>query len=155
MKYLQDEKAGSLKLADFAALTSNEIAEQIRSKIKGSYIYNLARATNSQTVKCNIILENKRVVRNECALEYRPSEKQLRLIILSHPFLDWGLGGPCWGSRRYQGHVMLGMMPITPGTPRCTSSWRRCRPWASQTKTRCSSPSSPCGYALVGSLCSG
>jgi hypothetical protein len=80
LEYLQKKKGGSLKRADFSSLSAAEIADQIRKKIKANYIYNLARSIDGDTMKFNIIIENKGLVRNECALEYRPADGLLRLI---------------------------------------------------------------------------
>lgn len=80
LNYLQSKKFNSLKKADFHKLTLAEISTQIKSKIKDNYIYNLARSVNGKTIKFNIILENENVARNECALEFIPDQKQLRVL---------------------------------------------------------------------------
>ena len=80
LEYLQREKAGSLRIANFEALSAEQIAAQIRAKLAMNYIYHLARATDAGTLKFNIIIENGRVARNTCALEYRPQEQLLKII---------------------------------------------------------------------------
>jgi hypothetical protein len=80
LQYLQSQKSGSLKCANFSALSASQIAGQIRQKVQQNYIYNLARSTNGKTVKFNVVIENKGLYRNQCAVEYLPSEKILRLI---------------------------------------------------------------------------
>lgn len=80
LEYLKANKTNSLKRADLHSLSAKQVASQIREKIKSNYIYNLARSENGETIKFNIILENKNVARNECALEYIPSNKLLRVI---------------------------------------------------------------------------
>jgi hypothetical protein len=82
LDYLQREKVGSLRRADFKALTAEEIAAQIQAKLAGNYIYNLARAINGETLKFNIIIENDKLARNACALEYLPADEKLRVITL-------------------------------------------------------------------------
>jgi hypothetical protein len=82
LRYLQSNHAHGLNRAGCAELSAAEIAEQIRLKIKSNYIYNLARADDGRTLKFNIILENPNVAKVECALEYRPAEKLLRLITI-------------------------------------------------------------------------
>lgn len=80
LEYLQREKAGSLRIANFEALSAEQIAAQIRAKLAMNYIYHLARATDADTLKFNIIIENGTVARNTCALEYRPQEQLLKVI---------------------------------------------------------------------------
>lgn len=82
LEYLQREKAGSLKLADFEALSAEQISAQIRNKLALNYIYSLARSTCGSTLKFNIVVENARVARSMCALEYRPQDQLLRVITL-------------------------------------------------------------------------
>jgi hypothetical protein len=80
--YLQREKTGSLRRAGLGALTAAEIAAQIRQKLAMNYIYSLARAVQGGTMKFNIVLENSRVARTTCALEYQPQQGCLRVITL-------------------------------------------------------------------------
>jgi hypothetical protein len=81
-KYLQEEKGGSLKLAGMAGLDAVGIAKRIREKVDDSYIYRLARATNGETLKFNVMIEPTPRVRIECALEYLPERGLLRVITL-------------------------------------------------------------------------
>ena len=78
--YLQTQKRGSLKRAGMAGLNAEGIAGRIREKVDGSYIYRLARATNGETLKFNVMIEAVPRVRIECALEYLP-ERGLLLVI--------------------------------------------------------------------------
>lgn len=80
LRHLQKMKGGSLKKADIQNLTTDEVTSQIRKKLEASYIYNLARAKDGDTLKFNIIIENDVIARNICALECRPLEKILRVI---------------------------------------------------------------------------
>jgi hypothetical protein len=79
-EYLRENKAGSLKRAGFEELTAEGVAAKSRSKVNANYIYSLARATRGQTLKFNVILEADTGARTECALEYRPVDKTLRVI---------------------------------------------------------------------------
>jgi hypothetical protein len=79
-KFRYENKAGSLKRAGFEGLTADAVAAQIRSKVNANYIYNHGRAANGQTLKFNVILEADTGARTECALEYRPADKTLRVI---------------------------------------------------------------------------
>jgi hypothetical protein len=81
-KYLQEQKRGSLKLAGMAGLDAVGIAKRIREKVDDSYIYRLARATNGETLKFNVMIEPTPRVRIECALEYLPERGLLRVITL-------------------------------------------------------------------------
>jgi hypothetical protein len=80
LEYLRREKEGSLRIANFEALSADQIAAQIRAKLAMNYIYHLARATDADTLKFNIIIENGTVARNTCGLEYRPQEQLLKVI---------------------------------------------------------------------------
>lgn len=80
LEYLKSEKKNSLKRANLHSLSALQVASKIRQKIKSNYIYNLARSENGETIKFNIMLENSNIAKNECALEYIPSERVLRLI---------------------------------------------------------------------------
>ena len=51
-----------------------------REKVDSSYIYRLARATNGDTLKFNVMIEVAPGVRIECALEYLPEQRLLRVI---------------------------------------------------------------------------
>jgi hypothetical protein len=70
----------ALSRAGFEGLTREVIGAQIRSKVDASYIYSLARAIGGETLKFNVIVEGDRGARTECALEYLPGDKTLRLI---------------------------------------------------------------------------
>jgi hypothetical protein len=82
LKHLQEAKAGSMNRASFEALTAEQIATQIREKVAMNYIYSLARATDGETLKFNIMFENAGKARITCALEYRPQDRRLRVITL-------------------------------------------------------------------------
>jgi hypothetical protein len=81
-KYLQEEKAGSVKRAGMAGLDAAGIATRIREKVDDSYIYRLARATNGDTLKFNVMIEAIPGVRTECALKYLPLQHLLKVITL-------------------------------------------------------------------------
>jgi hypothetical protein len=72
----------TLERSGFEGLSSADIAEQIRCKVKANYIYNLARSEDGSTMKFNILLENPGLARFLCALEHRPQDRQLRVITL-------------------------------------------------------------------------
>lgn len=80
--YLQRKKGGSLERAGLAGLDASGIAKRIQDKVDGSYIYRLARATNAETLKFNVMIEAIPGVRTECALEYLPAQRLLRVITL-------------------------------------------------------------------------
>ena len=82
LKHLQKEKGGSLKRAGMAGLDARGIARRIREKVDGSYIYRLARATNGNTLKFDVMIEAIPGVRTECALKYLPEERLLKVITL-------------------------------------------------------------------------
>ena len=81
-KYLQEEKSGSLRRAGLADLNAGQIASRIRQKVDDSYIYRLSRATNGDALKFNVMIEAIPGVRTECALEYVPEQRILRVVTL-------------------------------------------------------------------------
>lgn len=81
-KYLQEQKGGSLKRAGMAGLDAAGIASRIREKVDDSYIYRLSRATNGDTLKFNVMIEATPGARIECALEYLPEQRLLRVMTL-------------------------------------------------------------------------
>lgn len=82
LTYLQENKSGSLKRAGLAGLDAASIATRIREKIDDTYIYRLSRATNGNTLKFNVMIEPIPHVRIECALEYLPDKRILRVVTL-------------------------------------------------------------------------
>ena len=80
--YLQKEKGGSLERAGMAELDAAGVAARIREKVDGSYIYRLARATQGDTLKFDVMIEAIPGVRTECALKYLPEERLLKVITL-------------------------------------------------------------------------
>lgn len=95
-KYLKTEKTesgrpgklGKLKKAGLADLTKAELEEAIRSKLRMSYLYNMEWVDEPtyQLSKFNIMLEfqreNGHPERMVASLEYKPSERVLRLLTI-------------------------------------------------------------------------
>jgi hypothetical protein len=87
LAYIKTQKAGSIERSGLEPITSKELAELIRGKISGNYIYNLASDEERGVTKFNIILEvqsriGPQPTRLLAALEYQPDRKRLRLITL-------------------------------------------------------------------------
>jgi len=85
--YVRGHNAPALARAGLEAIDSDRLSALIRSKINGSYIYRLEYVAEHAAMKYNIILEvpaknQAGAVRFLAALEYRPQDKQLRLITL-------------------------------------------------------------------------
>jgi hypothetical protein len=80
--YLQTKKTASLKRSNLAELDADAVAEQIRRKLLANYIYCMARSEDLSTLKFNIVLENGMLARSMCALEYKPDQRQVRVITL-------------------------------------------------------------------------
>ena len=85
-EYLRSDKRGKLEKAGVEALSKEELAELIRSKISDSYIYNLSYSPDYEVSKFNVMLEIPRVggypTRVLTSLEYKPKEKLLRVITM-------------------------------------------------------------------------
>jgi integrase len=85
--YIKSKKAGSMERAGLATVSSAELAAIIRQKISNSYIYNMSYVEEYKIMKFNVILEfhhhvSRKATRLLAALEYRPTEKMLRLLTL-------------------------------------------------------------------------
>lgn len=88
-KYLRTAKLGKLQKAGVGDLTKGQMEEAIRRKLRMSYLYNMewVNKPTHQLSKFNIMLEFPIVgghpERMMVALEYRPSERVLRLLTAS------------------------------------------------------------------------
>jgi len=85
--YVRDHNAPALARAGLEAIDCDRLAALITAKIQSSYIYRLEYIAAYEVLKFNIILEVPAAdqagsVRFLTALEYRPKDKQLRLITL-------------------------------------------------------------------------
>lgn len=82
LEYLRNSKAGSLSRARIEGISDTALASKIKQRVLDNYIYSLGRSESGETLKFNVILEFERKAKIQCALEYRPSQKSLRLITL-------------------------------------------------------------------------
>lgn len=84
LKYLQENKRGSLEHAGLAGLTVQELKNAISAKLSSNYIYNMSFNEEYNTTKFNIILEfaegKAKASRHLLALEYMPDKGAVRLI---------------------------------------------------------------------------
>lgn len=87
LKYIRDNKIGSLLSAGLENISSQELANEIKQKINSNYIYSMSYNAEYNTSKFNILLEfintqNNKPVKLLAGIEYIPSKKILRLITL-------------------------------------------------------------------------
>jgi hypothetical protein len=87
LKYLQENKHGSLETSGISKLGVHELQALISSKMKNNYIYNLRFNGGAGVSLFNIIIEvtnpaRADAVRLMVGLEYRPSDRLLRLTTL-------------------------------------------------------------------------
>ena len=87
LKYLRQEKSGSMKMAGLNTLTTDELSIIIKKKLKDNYLFNLSFNSDHGIMKFNILIEVPRVDRAKpikliVALEYAPLTKSLRLITM-------------------------------------------------------------------------
>lgn len=87
LEYLKREKYGSIQRAGLLAITAEQLAALIRSKISANYIYGLTVDQTHNVTKFNIVIElrpsaDRPATRLLAALEYRPDPRSLRLITL-------------------------------------------------------------------------
>lgn len=85
--YIMQEKTKNLERAGIINLSIEELKTLIKSKINSNYFYNLTFLPKWNTLKFNILIEVSRtdspkLMKLLIALEYKPSEKKLRLITM-------------------------------------------------------------------------
>jgi hypothetical protein len=86
LEYLKSVKKGSLFYAGISSITAAQLAYLIRRKIHSNYIYEMSCLAEHGVTKFNIIIEftgqNSKQFKIKATLEYRPTDKKLRLITL-------------------------------------------------------------------------
>jgi hypothetical protein len=87
LKYLQEKKEGSMKKSGLLSLAREEVQAKIRERLASNYIFNMVYAGKHETMKFNTILnfmpeDATRLVKLTASLEYKPSEKRVRLITM-------------------------------------------------------------------------
>lgn len=87
LEYIKIEKSGSVAKAGLEQISSEELANLLKSKISASYIYNLSVNEAHDATKFNVIIEMLHQdtgdpVRLLASMEYQPERKTLRLITL-------------------------------------------------------------------------
>ena len=85
LTYLKSQKEGSMKRSGLLALTREELQEKIKERLHENYIFNMEFLEDHNVMKFNTIL-NFRANDTDAfhkllaSLEYKPSEKRVRLI---------------------------------------------------------------------------
>lgn len=86
LAYIKDAKAGSIYHAGLEGVSSNELQDIIKEKLRSNYIYNMSYLQEYNVTKFSIIIEiegrDRHPFRLMAALEYRPDDKVLRLLTL-------------------------------------------------------------------------
>lgn len=86
LEYIKKAKSGSLHYAGLSEISAEELQEIIRCKISSNYIYNMSHLEDYNVTKFSIVIEvldkNSEPFRLMAALEYRPGNKELRLLTL-------------------------------------------------------------------------
>lgn len=81
LKYLLENKSGSLRRAGLSEVQPAELEKVIAAKLQANYIYNMCQNDDHGVVKFNILVEH-----GECrltvALEYVPADQTVRLITM-------------------------------------------------------------------------
>lgn len=84
LEYLKTVKSGSLEHAGLSGVSTEELQNIIKEKIRSNYIYNMSYVSDHSVTKFNIIIEisgkDGEPFRLMAALEYKPDDKILRLI---------------------------------------------------------------------------
>lgn len=86
LKYLKEQKTGTMKSLDLLECTVEELEQKIMIGLYNNYIYNI-EINEYNVFKFNVLIElqsnNKEIKRKvNVALEYKPDEKMLRLITM-------------------------------------------------------------------------
>lgn len=87
LRYLQEKKEGSMKRSGLLPLSREDIQTKIRQRLASNYIFNMAYTAEHDTMKFNTILnfvlkEENKLMKLTVSLEYKPSEKRVRLITM-------------------------------------------------------------------------
>jgi hypothetical protein len=87
LKYLQERKEGSMRRSGLLSVTREELQAKIRERLASNYIFNMAYAAEHRTMKFNTVLnfvpaDAAKLVKLTVSLEYKPSEKRVRLITM-------------------------------------------------------------------------
>ncbi len=87
LRYLQEQKEGSMKKSGLLPLTREEVQAKIRQRLAENYIFNMSYAPEHQTMKFNTILnftpaDVKKPIKLTVSLKYEPSIKRVRLITM-------------------------------------------------------------------------
>lgn len=81
LDYLLSNKLGSLERAGLSGTTPEQLGDLIQGKLQSSYIYNLRRLDQHDTVVFNMIIEVNRC-RLMASLHYRPESRTVRLVTM-------------------------------------------------------------------------
>ncbi len=87
LRYLQEEKEGSMKKSGLLSISTEELQAKIRERLASNYIFNMTYRAEHETMKFNTILNFKpkdaeKLVKLTASLEYKPSENRVRLITM-------------------------------------------------------------------------
>jgi hypothetical protein len=87
LQYLQEKKEGSMKKSGLLSLAREEVQAKIRERLASNYIFNMTYIAEHETMKFNTVLnfipdDKTRLVKLTISLEYKPSEKRVRLITM-------------------------------------------------------------------------
>lgn len=87
LHYLQERKKGSMKRSGLLTLAREEVQAKIRERLAGNYIFNMVYIPEHETMKFNTLLSfvspnDSKLVKVTVSLEYKPSEKRVRLITM-------------------------------------------------------------------------
>jgi len=87
LRYLQEHKEGSMKKSGIISIGREELQAKIRERLASNYIFNMEYLAEHETMKFNTILnfipeDTERLVKLTVSLEYKPSNKRLKLITM-------------------------------------------------------------------------
>jgi hypothetical protein len=82
LAYLRQTHGSALSHAGFSDLSAQEIGEQIKRQFRGGYIYSMGRSKEDDTLKFNVVIENRGRSRVQCGLKYSPTESRISVITL-------------------------------------------------------------------------
>ncbi len=87
LKYLQERKEGSMKRTGLLSITKEDLQAKIRERLASNYIFNMVFMAEHNTMKFNTVLnlipqDTAKLIKLTVSLEYKPSEKRVRLITM-------------------------------------------------------------------------
>jgi hypothetical protein len=80
--YLRQAHSSALTHAGLGELAADDLVKRIRAQFRRGYIYSMGRSTEDDTLKFNVVVEDRGHSRVQCGLKYFPAERRVSVITL-------------------------------------------------------------------------